>query len=120
MSTNQAPINSSRSQVSAGEELLSRLRVEHPSQPATAKASNNSGKLPEGGGGEQDTVLTTEAIGEWISREFFPCNARKASYLFERYGSRPGGPGFFKISGTVALSKSRFRAWYAAKTGGRS
>jgi hypothetical protein len=92
----------------ASDELLDRLKAQYPA------VSGN------GGPDEQDTVLTTEAIGKWISSEFFPCSARKASYLFERYGSRPGGPGFFKLSGTVALSKSRFRAWYAAKTGVRS
>jgi hypothetical protein len=108
---------------SASNELLARLRTESASGTIRTAAcesgdAHESGPPPSPPDGNPDWLLGAEAISGWISLHYFKCSERKVYYLFERTGSRPGGPGFFKLSGTLALSKSAFAAWAKAKTGG--
>lgn len=67
---------------------------------------------------EPDWLVGATAISAWITENYFECSERKVFRMFEYYGSRPGGPGFFKLCNRVCLSKSRFKQWAATKING--
>jgi hypothetical protein len=105
------------------QQLARTTRLELASQPAegdrlilsAAGARPPGGREPPGSEPPRDSgrdwLVGAEAISAWVTENFYDCSVREAYRLHEHYGSRPGGPGFFKLKSRVCLSKSRFKEW---------